>query len=121
MNPRVPSTHTTHAGQVGKVGDRDGWQIVPERFMGLGETGFEIWTFPNFLLSPGLPTRCCLYLEHPSPLSGAVIPGHPLGLSSDISSSGDFLLLPQAGLGDLPLCSHNSLVPPMLSPIPGPL
>lgn len=87
MNPRVPSTHTTHAGQVGKVGDREGWQIVPERFMGLGETGFEIWTFPNFLLSPGLPTRCCLYLEHPSPLSGAVIPGHPLGLSSDISSS----------------------------------
>lgn len=35
MNPRLPSTHMTHARQMGKVGDREWWQIMPERFIGL--------------------------------------------------------------------------------------
>lgn len=93
---------------------------MPERFKGLGVTGLEIWTFPSFLWSPGLPTHCCHFLEHLSPLSAAVIPGHPTSLNSDTFSSGDLLLPPHAGLGDCPLCSHDSWGNSVLSPFPGP-
>ena len=77
---------------------------MPGRLMRLSVTGSEIWTFPNLLLSPGLREHCGLHLEHLSPGSAAVTPGCPVGLSSDLSSSGHFLLLPQAALGDIPLC-----------------
>ena len=79
---------------------------MPERLMRLSVTGSEIRTFPNLLLSPDLREHCGCHLDHPSPGCAAVTPGRPVGLSSDLSSSGHFLLLPQAALGDIPLCSR---------------
>lgn len=80
------------------MGDREGWQIKPERFMGLGVMGFEIRAFPKFLLSPGLHTHLPWPGTSFSSLFVAVIPGPPLGLSSYISSS---RRLPLASLGRL--------------------
>ena len=78
---------------------------MPERLMRLSVMGSEIRTFPNLLLSPDLREHCGCHLDHPSPGCAAVTSGRPVGLSSDLSSSGHFLLLPQAALGDIPLGS----------------
>lgn len=71
MSPRVPSTHTTRAGQVGKVGDREGWQIVPERFMGLDGMALKSLKSEPFSNFSGLQdfTHTCLGPGHP-PLLG---------------------------------------------------
>lgn len=56
-SPRVPSAHTAHDGQFGKVDNREDE----------ARCDFEIWTFPNSLVSRPWNTLC-LCREYPSPL-----------------------------------------------------